>query len=242
MRLSSVKERQKRHWDTVAPRLGAWAEWAERNLQPMTSWLQQLTGWPVQARVLDVACGAGYPALVLAWAGGRVLAADLSRQMIGVASERARRERLGNIRFVQMDAEAVCFADSSFDIVTNIYSLMFCLDPQRVVSEAHRLLVPGGRLAVATWAHPSQESVFWSDPRGGGGVCAATRGAIEGTRAISPRLDRSPLFSARASGIHEDRSRTGANDVRMRLGARVLPDLHGHRVASAGRRTPGKYG
>ena len=97
MGLSSVKERQKQHWDAVAPRLGTWPEWTERNLQPMTSRLQQLTGPP--ARVLDVGCGAGYPALVLARAGGRFLATDLSRQMIGVASKQARHRRRDNIRF-----------------------------------------------------------------------------------------------------------------------------------------------
>jgi ubiquinone/menaquinone biosynthesis C-methylase UbiE len=60
--------------------------------------------------VLDVAGGAGYPALAAARAvqpGGSVVATDLSRQMIDVASERARTEGLENIEFVQRDGEGL---------------------------------------------------------------------------------------------------------------------------------------
>jgi enediyne biosynthesis protein CalE5 len=35
--------------------------------------------------------------------------------------------------------------------VTNAYGLMFCPDPGRAISEAHRVLKPGGRIAVVTW-------------------------------------------------------------------------------------------
>jgi SAM-dependent methyltransferase len=113
--------------------------------------------------VLDVACGAGYPALAAARAvrpGGRVVATDLSSLMIGVASERARAEGLHNIEFVQRDGEDLQFHNESFDAVTNAYGLMFCPEPLRGIAEAHRVLVAGGRIALVTWDLPSHSPFF----------------------------------------------------------------------------------
>ena len=113
--------------------------------------------------MLDVACGAGYPALAAARAvqpAGRVVATDLSRQMIDVASTRAGTEGLHNIEFVLRDGEDLQFHSRSFDVVTNAYGLMFCPDPPRALAEAHRVLVPDGRIALVTWALPSDSPFF----------------------------------------------------------------------------------
>ena len=113
--------------------------------------------------MLDVACGAGYPALAAARAvqpGGSVVATDLSRPMIDVASERARTEGLHNIEFAQRDGEDLEFDPESFDALMNAYGLMFCPDPSRALDEAHRVLVPGGRIALATWDVMSQSTFF----------------------------------------------------------------------------------
>ena len=83
-----VKDRQRKHWDAVADGWAAWFDWTERNFAPLTEWLRDAAPWRAGSRVLDVACGAGYPALAAARAvqpGGRVVATDLSRQMIDVA-------------------------------------------------------------------------------------------------------------------------------------------------------------
>jgi SAM-dependent methyltransferase len=113
--------------------------------------------------VLDVACGAGYPALAAArevQPGGRVVATDLSRQMLDVASERATAEGLHDIEFVERDGEDLQFHDGSFDAVTNVYGLMFCPEPLRAIAEAHRVLVGGGRIALVTWDLPSHSPFF----------------------------------------------------------------------------------
>ena len=113
--------------------------------------------------MLDVACGAGYPALAAARAvrpGGRVVATDLSSRMIGVASERARTEGLHNIEFVQRDGEDLQFHNESFDGVTNAYGLMFCPEPLRDIAEAHRVLAAGGRIALVTWDLASHSPFF----------------------------------------------------------------------------------
>jgi ubiquinone/menaquinone biosynthesis C-methylase UbiE len=113
--------------------------------------------------VLDVACGAGYPALAAARSvqpGGQVVATDLSRPMLDVAAERAREEGLRNIEFVQRDAEDLQFQSQSFDGLMNAYGLMFCPDPPRALAEARRVLVPGGRLTLVTWDSPSTSPFF----------------------------------------------------------------------------------
>lgn len=158
-----VKDRQQKHWDAVAAGWATWFDWTERNFKPLTAWLRDVAPWREGSRVLDVACGAGYPALAAARAvqpGGRVLATDLSRQMIDVASERATAEGLHNIEFVQRDGEDLQFHGQSYDAVTNAYGLMFCPEPLRAIAEAHRVLVAGGRIALVTWDLPSHSPFF----------------------------------------------------------------------------------
>lgn len=80
--------------------------------------------------------------------------------MIDVAAERARAAGLDNIEFVQRDGEDLQFHSQSYDAVTNAYGLMFCPDPPRALAEAHRVLVPDGRIALVTWDLPSQSAFF----------------------------------------------------------------------------------
>jgi SAM-dependent methyltransferase len=85
-----------------------------------------------------------------------VLAGDLSAAMVAVAAERARTLGLGNLEFRPLDAEELDLPDGAFDAVTNAYGLMFCPDPAAAVREAHRVIVPHGRFAVAVWDEPSR--------------------------------------------------------------------------------------
>lgn len=160
---TAVKGRQTAHWNAVADGWDAWLDWTERNFHPLTTWFHEAAGWTPRARVLDVACGAGYPALAAARAvrpGGRVLATDLAPLMVSVASNRARTEGLDNIEFLQMDAEALQVDNESFDAVTNAYGLMFCPDPATALTEARRVLVADGRIAIAVWDEPSMSPFF----------------------------------------------------------------------------------
>ena len=113
--------------------------------------------------MLDVACGAGYPALAAAVAvqpDGRVVATDISPQMVIATRRRATALGLDNIEAVEMDAEYLQFGDAVFDAVTNAYGLMFCPDVGRALSEAHRVLKPGGRAAFVTWDDAAKSPFF----------------------------------------------------------------------------------
>src|SRR5262245_44564897 len=139
------KERQTRHWNAVAPGWQAWYEWTEKNFRPVTEWLRGACGWRPGQRVLDVACGAGYPALAAATAvapDGTVVATDIAAGMIAVARMHAESAGLTNLEFAEADAEDLRFDDGSFDAVMNAYGLMFCSDPACALSEARRVLKP----------------------------------------------------------------------------------------------------
>jgi ubiquinone/menaquinone biosynthesis C-methylase UbiE len=158
-----IKEQQRKHWNVSADGWAAWLEWIERNFAPVTEWLRTAAHWEPGAHILDVACGAGYPALTAVTSvrpGGRVVATDISPRMIAVASRHAHSRGLDNIDFVEMDAEHLQLEDNSFDAVTNAYGLMFSPDTHGALHEAHRVLKPGGRLALVTWDEPSKSPYF----------------------------------------------------------------------------------
>ena len=100
-------------------------------------------------RVLDVACGTGVltrEAARRAGPGGAVTGLDLSPEMLAVAA------RLSpELRWQQGSADALPFPDQSFDAVVSQFGLMFFPDPVAGLREMMRVLVPGGRLAVAVW-------------------------------------------------------------------------------------------
>jgi SAM-dependent methyltransferase len=202
-----VKDRQRKHWDAVAGGWATWFDWTEHNFEPLTAWFRDATPWRPGSRVLDVACGAGYPALAAARAvqpGGRVVATDLSSQMIAVASERARAEDLHNLQFNQRDADDLEFPNESFDAVTTAYGLMFCPDPMRALAEAHRVLVAGGRIALVTWGVPS-ESPFFT-------VIRHVAGAFFEVRDPGPD-EPNPFRLASADLLHSMLEQTGFSSI-----------------------------
>lgn len=159
----NVKEQQKKHWNAVAGGWGTWLDWTSRNFQPIADWLGNAAHWQPGARVLDVACGSGFPALATAAAvrpGGTVVATDISPKMLAVAASRAKRDALDNIEFVEMDAEHLRFSDGEFDTVTNAYGLMFSPDVPRAIAEARRVLRARGRFLAVTWDEPSRNPFF----------------------------------------------------------------------------------
>ena len=100
-------------------------------------------------RVLDVACGTGVLAREVAArvrGNGRVAGVDLGDGMLAVAARLA-----PAIEWRQAPAESLPHPDRSFDAVVSQFGLMFFNDRRQALAEMRRVLVPGGRLAVAVW-------------------------------------------------------------------------------------------
>ena len=100
--------------------------------------------------VLDVACGTGVVAVTAARRGAQVRGLDLSPALL----EDARRNAAvigADIEFTEGDAEALPYADASFDVALSQFGHMFAPRPEIAVAEMLRVLKPGGRIAFSTW-------------------------------------------------------------------------------------------
>jgi ubiquinone/menaquinone biosynthesis C-methylase UbiE len=101
-------------------------------------------------KVLDVAAGNGNASLAAARRWCEVVATDYVTALLERASERAAAERLA-IEFRQADAEALPFADGSFDVVVSTFGVMFTPDQERAASEMLRVCRRGGKIGLANW-------------------------------------------------------------------------------------------
>jgi SAM-dependent methyltransferase len=104
-------------------------------------------------RVLDVACGTGVVTRLLApsvGATGKVVGLDLNPQMLAVA--RALPPAPGAmIEWREGDVRTLPFAAAVFDLVCCQQGFQFFPDRPAVLREMHRVLVPGGRVALNVW-------------------------------------------------------------------------------------------
>ncbi len=108
--------------------------------------VQELALRPSQ-RALDLCCGTGDLALALAAAGPEVVGADFTGPMLPIARSKAsKRKQL--LQLAQADAQALPFADRSFDAVTIAFGIRNVEDPTLGLRECRRVLRPGGRLAI----------------------------------------------------------------------------------------------
>jgi ubiquinone/menaquinone biosynthesis C-methylase UbiE len=120
--------------------------------------LVELAEIPRGARVLDVACGTGavlFPAAERVGNDGRVIGIDLAEAMVAKTSAEVKLRGIRQAEVRRMNAEALQFDDASFDRVTCGFALWFIPDLHRALSEMHRVLSPGGRIAVSTWGPPN---------------------------------------------------------------------------------------
>lgn len=107
--------------------------------------LDGLTG----RQVLDVATGAGHTALALARAGAQVTAVDLTPEMLEVAKALTERESPDQpVAFQVAAAESLPFDDETFDAVTCRIAAHHFASPESFLSEARRVLKPGGRFLL----------------------------------------------------------------------------------------------
>lgn len=101
-------------------------------------------------RVLDVAAGNGNASLAAARRGCQVTASDYVPALLEGTQARAASEDL-TIETRQADAEALPFADASFDVVLSTFGVMFSPNQERAAAELLRVCRPGGRIGLANW-------------------------------------------------------------------------------------------
>lgn len=103
-------------------------------------------------RVLDLGSGAGMDSLIAALMvgpEGSVTGIDMTPEMIENARKGAAELGLSNVTFVEGEAEALPFDDSSFDVVISNGVIDLIPDKDAVLGEIYRVLAPGGRIQIA---------------------------------------------------------------------------------------------
>jgi len=102
------------------------------------------------SKVLDVASGNGNVALAAARRWCDVTATDYVPALLDRARQRASADHL-ELTFQEADAEALPFADASFDAVVSTFGVMFTPDQERAAAEMLRVCRPGGKIGLANW-------------------------------------------------------------------------------------------
>ena len=154
-----------------------------------------------RTRLLDVASGPGFIAAAAALRGASVSGLDFARAMVVEA-----RRRHPSITFREGDAEALPFADGSFDAVVMNFGLLHLARPEAAIAEARRVLRPGGRYAFTVWAPPERAVGF-----------GMTLRAIEqfGNKDV-PLPEGPPFFRfSDAAGTQQTLESNGFADVRV---------------------------
>jgi ubiquinone/menaquinone biosynthesis C-methylase UbiE len=101
-------------------------------------------------RVLDVAAGNGNATLAAARRFAEVVSTDYVSSLLERGLERATANRLP-ITFREADAEALPFADATFDVVLSTFGVMFTPNQERAAAEMLRVCRPGGKIGMANW-------------------------------------------------------------------------------------------
>ena len=154
------KAQQRQMWDNAAAGWQAWWENIEHGAQKVSDKLVEMAEIKPGDKVLDIATGIGEPAVTAAKRvkpNGKVVATDISSQMIAIAKSRAKSLGLDSImEFREGDAEKLDLPKSSFNAVLSRWGLMFLPNLPAALAEIRKLLVPGGRLSAAVWSTPSK--------------------------------------------------------------------------------------
>ena len=151
-RAATYKKNEREGWNKFSAR---YTRVALPEFRPFGRRLVELAGLGKGMWVLDVATGPGEPALTIArrvGPRGLVLGVDFSPVMIRRARRRAQRSGARNAHFREMDAERLALDAMTFDRVFCRFGLMLMPDAERALREMRRVLVPGGRVAIAVWS------------------------------------------------------------------------------------------
>jgi arsenite methyltransferase len=166
--------------------------------------------------VLDLGSGAGADVLISArrvGASGRAIGLDMTDEMLELARANAAHAGVDNVEFVKGYIEDIPLPDASVDVVISNCVINLAADKPKVLSEAARVLRPGGRFAVSdVIADPDMDAATRTD-------MAAYTGCIAG--ALTEREFRSALSAAGLTDVeiretHRVHDRAASAIVRAR--------------------------
>jgi SAM-dependent methyltransferase len=161
----AFKEATRQQWQKIAAAWHRWGPLLHAWLNPVTTMMLDLADLKPGASVLDVASGAGEPALSAAervGPSGYVLATDISSNILSFAAQEAQARGLSEAIFQTraLDGENLDLDGATFDAVLSRLGLIYFPDRIRGLAEMRRVLVPGGRAVVASFTAPARNHFF----------------------------------------------------------------------------------
>ncbi len=214
---AAYKSAQREQWNKDGAAWRRWNPTLDRWYGDATRRMLDLARLQPGQRILDIAAGAGEPAVSAAervGPGGYVLATDISEGIVELALQVARERGLKQIETRAMDGEKLDLPDASFDAVLCRLGLMYMPHPVTALREWRRALRPGGRVSVVVFSTPDRNS--WG---------AMPASIIRRRAQLPPPVPGQPgPFSLGAPGLLEDLLRqAGFADPEVR----AVPAPHG---------------
>ena len=164
------------------------------------------------AVVLDVACGPGTLALRLARTASKVHGIDFSKSMINIFTQKIEQAGHRHIDLHCGDAQALPYADDTFDAAFSLFGLMFFPDRKRGFAEIYRTLKPGGSITVTSWApvdqSPAMQTMF---------------GALRAIKPDLPQPQRSIATLENPDVFLQEMQDTGFRNVEIRSITKSFP-------------------
>jgi SAM-dependent methyltransferase len=160
------KETTREQWQSAAQAWNDWGPLLRAWLGPATEIMLDMAAIEPGHRVLDVAAGAGDQTLQTAMRvgpAGRVLATDISPNILAFAEANARNAGLGNVETKVLDGEELDVPESAFDAVISRVGLIYFPDQQKALAGMKRALKPGGRVAAIVYS-TAENNKFFSIP------------------------------------------------------------------------------
>ena len=153
------RDTQRTQWDGAATGWRKWSELIDSAAGAISERLVELAGVEPGSRVIDIAAGYGEPSLSAAKVAGpegKVVATDISAEMLAYGRERAKAAGLDNIEFVEADASSLDFPERSFDAALSRWGIIFEPDGEGAAARVRGFLKPGARMAISSWGPPER--------------------------------------------------------------------------------------
>jgi len=129
-------------------KLGSFVDSVEKQL------IEEMADFKQGETVLDIGSGTGTYSIWMAKKSLKVTAIDQSTEMTKIAKDKAEKEKV-NIDWKIGNAHSLPFANETFELIISVTAIEFMENPKAVLSEAFRVLKPGGRLVIGVLAKES---------------------------------------------------------------------------------------
>lgn len=150
-------------WQEAAKAWNDWGQVLKTWLGPATDAMLDMAGVAPGAHVLDVAAGAGEQSLAAAHRvgpNGRVLACDISENILEFAAENARAAGIDHLDTLTADGEQLDLPPDSFDAAISRVGLIYFPDQQAALARIRTALKPGARFAAMVYSTPDRNGFF----------------------------------------------------------------------------------